>query len=122
MGVKRVIPGTPGGSGLHLINAGSMAGTATITSPTFNANNLDNVGLEVSWTGTPTGTISVLASISNENFYALTFDPTLTQPAGSPGAYLINLNQVPFPYVQVQYVNSSGSGTLDVWLSGKDLN
>lgn len=99
-----------------------MSGTATISSGVFQGNNLDNFGLQVSWTGTPTGTLTVNCSVDNVNFDALTFDPAITQPTGSAARYLINLNQIPFPYLKVQYVNSSGSGILNVWLSGKDLN
>lgn len=122
MGVKRVIPGINGKPGLHLIDTGSMTGTATLLSTVFNANNLDNVGLQVSWTGTPTGVLSVQCSVDAANYIDLTFNPAITQPSGSAASYLIDLNQVPFPYVRVKYVNSSGSGTLDVWLSAKDIN
>lgn len=104
------------------ITNGVMTGTTTITSATTNVQNLDNVGLEISWTGTPTGTISVLGSNSNVNFYPLTFSPALTQPAGSAGGYLIDLNQFPFFYIQIQYVNVSGTGVLNTYFSGKDLN
>lgn len=117
----------------RLITNGVMTGTATITStptaansgtsqPGQNVQNLDNLGLEISWTGTPTGTITVLGSNSGTTFYALTFNPAITQPAGSAGGYLINLNQFPWPWLQVKYTNASGTGTLNAWLYGKDLN
>ena len=122
MGTKRTIPSQLDGPGLQILKNGSMTGTSTLTSTTFNMQNLDNAGLQIEWTGTPTGTISVLASINNVTFHALTFDPILAQPAGSAGGYLVSLNQVPFPYIQIQYVNSSSTGTLNVWASGKDLN
>lgn len=122
MGVKKTIPASPGDAGKQIIANGSMTGTATLTSPTFDCRNLDNIGIQVKWTGTPTGTISVLASIDNVNFVALTFSPGLTQPAGAAGGYLINLNQLPFPYIQLQYVNASSTGTLNAFISAKDLN
>lgn len=101
---------------------GVMTGTSTITTNPQDISNFDNVGLEVTWTGTPTGTISVLASNGGTNYYALTFNPILAQPAGSAGGYLIDLNQVPFTKVEVQYVNASGSGLLSVYLNSKDVN
>lgn len=122
MGSKRVIPANQGSPGLHIISAGVMTGTTTITSATFLANNFDNIGLEVTWTGSAVGTISVLGSVSNTTFYPLTFNPVLTQPAGTAGGYLIDLNQIPFPYLKVQYVNTSSTGVLNVWLSSKDVN
>jgi hypothetical protein len=99
-----------------------MTGTSTITSATQNVANFDNMGLEITWTGTPTGTISILGSVSGINFYPLTFSPSLTQPAGTASGYLVSLNQFPWPYLQLQYVNSSSTGTLNVYLFSKDLN
>lgn len=129
MGAKNAIPGKsssgPSSSwapGYHLMNAVAVSSTTTYTSGTFNISNLDNVGLQVKFAGTMTGTFTVNCSIDNVNFIALTFNPTLTQPTGSNLSYLIDLNQVPWPYTNVAYTNASGSGTLDVYLSAKDLN
>ena len=83
---------------------------------------MDNIGLEVTYTGTPTGTFSVMVSNSGINFYALTFSPALTQPAGSGGGYAIDLNQFPFQFIMLQYVNASGTGTLTVYGMNRDLN
>lgn len=83
---------------------------------------MDNVGHEVAWTGTPTGTLTVLVSNSGINWPALTFSPALTQPVGSANAIGINLNQIPYKYVMFQYVNASGSGTISIYSQLKDLN
>lgn len=111
-----------------------MSSTNQINSAVQNVQNFDNLGLEIAWTGTPTGTITVNGAINNPHLTpysdtnpipannALTFDPVLNQPGGSAGGYLIDLNQFPFPYIQVQYVNASGSGTLNVYIFEKDLN
>ena len=122
MGAKKV-------NQFWLIQNGVMTGTSTILSTPQNLVNLDNIGLEVTWTGTPSGTISVLGSVSaafpivaGPNYYALTFDPPLEQPAVSSGGYLIDLRQFPFPFMAIEYVNSSGSGVLNVYMFGKDLN
>lgn len=104
------------------VTSGVMASTNTIYSNVMMVENIDNMGLEVTWTGTPTGTISVLCSNSGASFYSLTFSPVLGQPAGSAGGYLIDLNQLPFKYVAIQYTNASGSGTLKVYSETKDLN
>jgi hypothetical protein len=122
MGAKRCIPSRLNDAGLQLFKAQAMTGTSVLTSQTFNCQNLDNIGIQVDWTGTPTGTIAVFASIDNVNFHAFTFNPALSQPAGSAGGYLISLNQVPFPYVYLQYTNSTGTGVLNAFLSAKDLN
>lgn len=114
-----------------------MTGTSTIISSAQPLANFDNVGIEITWTGTPTGTLSILGSVSAIaqfnigsilkkvsaiNYYALTFNPALAQPTGSAGGYLIDLSQFPFPFMKVQYVNATGSGVLNAYLFGKDLN
>ncbi len=101
---------------------GAMASTNVIYSNIIDLTLFDNNGLEVTWTGTPTGVIEVFASVSGATFYALTFSPVLAQPAGSASGYLIDLNQFPFRYSYVKYTNASGSGALTAWTCGKDLN
>ncbi len=129
MGNKNALPGKsssgPSSSwapGLQLMNAVALSGTNTVTSPTFNCSNLDNLGLQIAFTGTMAGTLTVNCSVDNVHFLALTFSPVLTQPTGANLNYLIDLNQLPFPYLQVAYTNTSGTGTLTVYLSAKDLN
>lgn len=131
MGQKRTLPSRDRDPGLQIITNGVMTGTNVILSSNappvgvgkeFNLQNLDNIGLQVEWTGTPTGILEVQCSINNALFRSLTFNPALTQPTGSAGGFLINLNQLPWPYLLFKYTNSSGSGVLNVWLSAKDLN
>lgn len=98
---------------------GAMASTNTIYTNIIDAQNYDNVGFEVTWTGTPTGTITVMGSNGGTNFYSLTFDPLLAQPAGSAGGYLISLAAYPFRFYYIEYVNSTGTGTLAVFASEK---
>jgi hypothetical protein len=117
------LPSHPsGGSTPSGILSGAMASTNTIYSNIVDMATMDNVGIEVVWTGTPTGTFTVNGSNSGANFFALTFDPALTQPAGSGGGYLIDLNQFPFKYLLLEYTNASGSGLLTTYGQKKDLN
>ena len=102
-------------------NTGTMTGTSTIFSNVQTITQQHNIGLEVTYSGTPTGTISVLVSESGNNFYPLTFSPALTQPAGSASGFVIELNQLPFRYYAVKYVNSAGTGVLTIWVGQKDL-
>ena len=124
--VTGFLPNNPsqnsGGSAPSGTISGAMASTNTIYSQIFEVSKMDNTGLEVTWTGTPTGTFQVMVSNSAINFYALTFSPALTQPAGSSGGYAIDLNQVPFKYMMFQYANASGTGTLTIYGQNKDLN
>ena len=102
--------------------SGSMSGTNTIYSNIQDISMTDNQGLEINYSGTAVGTIQVLCSESGVNFYPLTFTPALAQPSGTSGGYLIDLNQVPWRYIMLEYTNASGSGTLSAWIGSKDLN
>ena len=101
---------------------GVMASTNTIYSNIIDVSKMDSIGAAITWTGTPTGTLSVLGANADGNFYALTFNPAIGQPVGSAGGYLIDLSMYPFKYLMFQYVNASGSGTLLITLQLKDLN
>jgi hypothetical protein len=99
---------------------GVMSGTSTIYSQIIDVSRMDNIGLEIFWTGTPNGTITYNASDSGINFFPVTL--TTGQPAGSAGGFGVNLNQWPYKYLMLQYVNSSGSGVLNAFCQVKDLN
>jgi len=111
-----------GGSRPSGVVSGVMTDSSTIYSNMLDVAKMDSIGLELTWTGTPTGTISVMASNSGINAYSLTFSPVLGQPAGSAGGYVIDLSLYPFRYLYIQYVNSSGTGALTSYLQLKDLN
>lgn len=81
----------------------------------------DNLGIQVTWTGTPVGVLAVNGSVDGVTFYPLTFNPALTQPAGSAGGYLINVNQFPFQFMTFTYTATSGTGTLNALLSSKEI-
>jgi hypothetical protein len=111
-----------GGSLPSGINSGSMSGTNTIYSNIVDLSKMDNIGLEVTWTGSPVGTFQVMSSNSGQFFYALTFNPPLAQPSGSGSGYVIDLYGYPFKYIMLQYTNTSGTGSLFVYGQNKDLN
>ena len=104
------------------VTNGVMSGTNTIYSNVQDIENADNIGLEVNYTGTATGTVTVLCSISGNFFYPVPFNPAITQPAGSTGGCLGFMNQESYKYLIVQYTNISGAGILNVFIETKDLN
>lgn len=101
---------------------GVMTGTSTIYSQIIDVSRMDNIGLEVAWSGTAVGTLSVLVSNSGINWPSLTFDPVLAQPAGVAGEYFVGITQGQFKWVMLQYTNASGVGSLTVYGQVKDLN
>lgn len=101
---------------------GAMASTNVIYSQIIEKSRQQNVNLEVTWTGTPTGTFEVMVSNSGLHFYALTFDPALAQPAGSASGYDVNISKLSAKYIMLRYTNASGSGTLTVYGQFQDVN
>lgn len=101
---------------------GVMTGTNTIYSQIVDVSKMDNIGLQVDWSGTPTGTFTVNGSNNGTTFHALTFNPVLAQPSAAAGGMIIDINQFPWKYILLEYTNISGSGILTALGQNKDLN
>jgi hypothetical protein len=102
--------------------AGVISGTNTIYTNILGLRQSDNQGIEVAWTGNTTGTLSVMVSNSGINFYALTYNPAIVQPAGTAGGFVIANIGIPFQYCFLQYINASGSGTITAYNQCKANN
>lgn len=100
----------------------AVSSTDTYLSEPINIKNLDNVLLQLIWTGDPAGVFTVQQSPDGVLYDDLPLSPDITQPAGAEGHWSVNVNQSPAEWLQVQYVNASGSGTVDVIVTAKDLN
>lgn len=101
---------------------GVMTSTNVIYSQIIEVSRMDCSGIELTYTGTPTGNFEVFVSNSGINFYPLTFNPALAQPSGSAGGYYINLSDMGFKYLLLKYTNASGSGVLTAYGQAKDWN
>lgn len=101
-----------------ITSAGDMS--ADVTSPGVDARYLDDMVFQCNFTGSPTGTFSVQGSVDNSTWTALALT---TSPAasGSASTVLIDVNQTACPYVRCVYTFTSGTGSLDIWVSGKGL-
>lgn len=104
------------------VTAGVMGNMDTIYSNIIGLQQMDNAGIEIAWTGTPTGVLSVHVSNSGINWPALTFSPLIIQPAGSAGSIWVQLSPISARAFYVQYVNASGTGVLTAYLQGKAYN
>ncbi len=131
MGAKNSIPGRQSGPsaqwapGYKLSGLGAVSSTTTYHSETFNMSNLDDVGLQIQFTGTPTGTLTIEVSINNSTWDTIPtadINPSVVSPSGSAIDNVYSIKLSPFPYLRVSYTNASSTGTLSAWVSGKDLN
>lgn len=116
---------------LALFTSASMTGTSVLTSPVVQINYLDNVGVQLHFTGTPTGTFAVQVSADHAqdasgnvtvagNWVAISLTPSPVA-AGAADDIYIDLNQLSAPWLRVQYTNASGAGTLSGWATAKSV-
>lgn len=120
MGSKSILPAASVMQSTHL--PVSVSGTNTYYSQNIGVKNLDSIGLQMRWTGTPTGTFTVEHSPDAVYWDTVPVSPSITQPAGSSGNWTVVISGEPYPYLRVKYVNASGSGTVDVVVHAKDWN
>lgn len=90
--------------------------------------------LEISWTGTTAGTLTINASNSHDprktnattgsgqwngtfNSINALVSPSIVQPAGAAGSVLIDLNSLRCAFLYIDFVRSAGSGTIKASLS-----
>ncbi len=114
------------------ITSGNMAST-TVTSEVTNVEGLDNIGIQLNWSGSsPIGTFAVqvsadyaqdyLGNVTNTgNWVALAISPAVAATGTSPDTAFIALNQVPAPWIRVVYTRTSGTGTLQGYLTAKQI-
>lgn len=126
-GRKNVLPP------FQTINAGDMS-QASITSSVTSIQYLDNICIELIWSGTsPIGTIAIQGSLNHAQdaqgnvTVAGTWVPMViggspTQAvSGNSGSMLFDLSQLSFPYIRIVYTKTSGIGTLDGYIGGKQI-
>lgn len=119
------------------ITNGDMA-QASITSAVTNIQYLDDVGLQFSWTGSPVGNFQIQVSadysqdaqgnvldsghwvpllLSYWNGSAFVTSVDLPASLGSP--YYLDLALLSAPWIRVVYTKSSGTGTLNSFITAK---
>jgi hypothetical protein len=110
------------------ITAGNMSGN--LTSPVTNIKFLDNVLMEFVATGSPGGSYSVEVSadyqtdnngnvINAGNWTALEFNPSPIITGA--GTVVIDMNQLSAPYIRAKYTRTSGTGSLNLFMSAKEV-
>lgn len=106
--------------------AASVSMSANITSSVTNINYLDNVGIQLVFTGTPVGNFNAQVSVDYSerpdhsvinpgNWTDITFS---SQPAAAAASNVIflDMNQLSAPWIRYTYTFSSGSGILSSFI------
>lgn len=105
------------------VNITAMSMAATITSDPVKLQFEDNPDIQVSWTGSPTGTLDVQISLdpTNLGWQSVPFAPAPTQPSGTSGTDYYSLNQTSAAYIRLVYTRVSGTGSLNAKISAKSV-
>lgn len=118
-------------SGVRSFLAGPVVQGASLassyTSPAFSVSQFDNLAIQLNFTGTPTGTFTVQAALDYDpnasslpgTWVTVSLNGTTLSAAGAASQILIEYPYVCVPYLRVVYTASSGTGALDIWVSGK---
>jgi hypothetical protein len=116
---------------LAIVPTGAMTGTSTITSQVFDCRSLESCAFAPVWTGTPTGTFNILVSLDyvpsptpgasplNAGTWNNLGASVSGNPAGTAGSTYIPVYASCTAFIQLQYVNSSGTGVLSGSFIGK---
>lgn len=116
----------------NVLPASSVSGTSTVTSSASSVKYKDSVVYQINATsGVPDGTFYVNASVDynpgnpqSAGTYRAGHWYTLTsQVVGSGTSYPVSfrLTQVTEPWLQIQFVSSTSSGTIEAWFMAKSL-
>jgi hypothetical protein len=92
---------------------------ATTTSASIDLSNIVAFSIQFTWTGTPTGTVSINASCDGTNWTLIPNSSAAT--GGAAGNFLVNYFEAGFRYIQAVYTNTSGTGTVIAVYNGKGV-
>lgn len=105
---------------ISTVLAAAQSTATSFTTPSINISFLDNIALQLDLTGTAVGSIFVEGSINGLVYQPLTLSPN-PAATGSAQGILINLSQLAFTLLRVRFVASTGTGTMTVTASGKEI-
>jgi len=97
----------------QISNAVSLG--SSFNSSTVDISEVIGYAVQLTYTGTPTGSLTINASNDGTNFFTVA-TVTLT---GSAGTNVQNFTQAHYKYVRISYTFTSGAGTLTAYVSGK---
>lgn len=106
-------------------------GAGDLTTKATNINFLDNVGIQIDLTGTPTMTgtfaVQVSADYAEDNEHNVLVPgnwatvTTAGVSSGAPAVTYFDLNQLSAPWIRLIYTHSSGAGTVNAFITAKML-
>ena len=105
----------------QIITDGDLSGN--ITSPAIKSQLLDKLNVFVSWSNgsTPSGSLIIEGTVDGENWEDVgVTEPTISGASGT-GFVIVDTAQMCWANMRVRWAFTSGSGTLQCWIHGKNL-
>lgn len=101
--------------------------SADITSSPTSTIHMDKASIRIEWSGTPVGTVAIQAQqrkkderIVEANWFDVDLGSTVTID-GTDTEHQILFNELPFTDLRVKYTSTSGTGTINVKISAKQV-
>ena len=99
----------------HMVTDQSM--TSSSNSAAQDVGLYQGYAIQAVWTGTPTGTLKLQATVNGTDWSDIA--GTSTSLTGSASSWLWNVTDILYESVRLVYTASSGTGTLNAYISKK---
>lgn len=100
----------------QLLDGGDMS--ADVTSSEAGLDHMEMAAIHAKWSGSsPTGSLIVQATVNGTDWVAVSTDTTLAVTA--TGEKIFHLSNIGYRKCRVFWDKTSGTGSLDVWISAK---
>lgn len=119
---KLFVTTASGDSAAPTTDGKAVSSTTTYYSKVWSGNDSSVYDLQVRWTGTPTGTLTLQVSDkpnpdeSTDTDWVTTTEAAMTNPAGAGSSFRVTADKSPGKK-RLKYVNSSGSGVLYAYVT-----
>ena len=100
--------------------AGADLSQASVTSNQTSGLYMDNIGIALTWSGSPVGTMVIQQSNDGSTWLDLDFGAVINID-NTTSNHFIYINQFPGDYIRAVYTKTSGTGTLNASLTMKQI-
>lgn len=101
-------------------SSGADLSLALVTSSETSGLYMDNIGIVLTWTGSPVGVLAIQHSNDNVNWLDLDFGSPINID-GTATNHFVSINQFPGDYIRAVYTKTSGTGNLKASLTMKQI-
>ena len=100
-----------------IVTNGNMS--ANITSPLLDMSTVEAIVFYANWTGTPTGTLKLQVSLTENNTDFVDLPGSSQSLTGIAGKFMWNITDTNFDQIRLVYIAGSGTGSTNVQVNAK---